>query len=140
MIQGLWDRKVEAIINVKLGNSDMDSYKYEPMAALLDRWETIKKDKHGKHCINQRKHFSPFVVSVDRMLGREALAVLAQLSQTMAEKRDEPHSARMGVNKRSNFNRGREILLTYYPRSSTPQSGSLSRRGLGSRAPRIIRE
>ena len=57
MIQGLWYRQADAIIDVKLGESDTDSYKYEPMAAILDWWETIKKDKHGKHYHNQRKLF-----------------------------------------------------------------------------------
>ena len=90
MIRGLWDRQAEAIIDVKLGDADADSYKYEPTAALLAWWETIKKDKHGKHCHDQRKHFSPFVLSVDGMLGREALVVLANLNQIMAAKMDEP--------------------------------------------------
>ena len=61
MIRGLWDLQVESIIDVKLGNADTDSYKYEPMAALLDWWETINKYKHGKYCNDQNKHFSPFV-------------------------------------------------------------------------------
>ena len=52
MVQGLWDRQIEAIIDVKIGDADADSYKYEPMASLLARWETIKKDKHSKHCHN----------------------------------------------------------------------------------------
>ena len=60
MIQGLWDLQVEAIIDGKLGDSDVDSYKYEPTAALLARCETFKKYKHGKHYHNQRKQFSPF--------------------------------------------------------------------------------
>ena len=38
MIQGLWDRKVKAIIDVKIGNANADSYKYEPIIALLARW------------------------------------------------------------------------------------------------------
>ena len=50
------------------------------MAALLYRWGKINKDKDGKHYHNQRKHFSPFFLSVDEMLGREALVVLYQLS------------------------------------------------------------
>ena len=29
MIQGLWDIQVEAIIDVKIGDADADSYKYE---------------------------------------------------------------------------------------------------------------
>ena len=38
MVQGLWDRQVDATIYVKLGDTDADSYKYEPMAALLAWW------------------------------------------------------------------------------------------------------
>ena len=78
MVRGLWDSQVDAIIDVKLGDAAADSYKYEPMTALMSRWGTIKKDKHGKHCHDQRKHFLPFVLSVNGILGREALVVLLQ--------------------------------------------------------------
>ena len=80
MIQGLWYRQVKAIIDVQLGNYDAYSYKYEPMAALLYQWETTNKDKQGNHCNDQQKHFSLFVLSVDVMLGREALVLLVKLS------------------------------------------------------------
>ena len=92
MVQGLWDHKVNTIIDVNLGDSDADLYKYEPTTALLARWETIKKDKHVKHCHNRQKHFSPFFLSVDGMLGREALVILSQLSRFMEKKREEPLS------------------------------------------------
>ena len=87
IIQGLWVSKVDAIIGVKLGDADADNYKYKLMTALLDRWEIIKKDKHSKHCNDQQKHFLQFFLSVDRMLGREALVFLYQLSRVMEEKR-----------------------------------------------------
>ena len=58
------------------------------MDNLLDRWEKTNKYKHGKHCHEKRKHFSPFVISVDGMLGKEALVVLANLSRLTAEKMD----------------------------------------------------
>ena len=80
MIQDLWDCQVNAIIDVKIGDADADTYKYEPTASNLARWEKIRKDKHDKHCHNQRKHFSPFVLLVERMLGSEDLVVLYQLS------------------------------------------------------------
>ena len=99
MVRGLWGQQDDAIIDVKLGNADADSYKYETMTALLALWYTINKDKHGKHCHNQRKMFSLFVFSVDSMLGREDLVVLTQLNQTMAEKMDEPiFHARVWIN------------------------------------------
>ena len=59
MIQSLWDRKANAIIDVKLGDTDADTYKYEPMKALLVTWENIKRYKHGKHCRDQRKKNHP---------------------------------------------------------------------------------
>ena len=70
MLWGLWYWQAYSIIGVNLGDGDVDYYKYEPMAALLDWWEIIKKDKHGEHCHDQRI-FSPFVLYVNGMLGRE---------------------------------------------------------------------
>ena len=58
MVEGLWDRQVDAITDVKIGDADTDSYKYESMAALLARWEIIKKDKRGKHCHDQQKQIA----------------------------------------------------------------------------------
>ena len=89
IIQGLWDWQVDGIIYVKICDADKETYMYEPTAALLARWDKITKYKHSKHCHNKRI-FSPFVISVDGMLGREVLVVLSKLSQVMAEKREEP--------------------------------------------------
>ena len=49
MIRGLWERQTDTIINVKLGDAVAGTYIFQPMAALLDRWDKIKKYKHGKH-------------------------------------------------------------------------------------------
>ena len=43
MILGLWDQQAEAIIDINLGDADVDSYNNYPMSELLDRWETTKK-------------------------------------------------------------------------------------------------
>ena len=92
MIRILQDQQADTIIGVKLGVADTYYYKYKLMAVLLDQCKTINKDKHGKHCQNKRKQFYPFVISVDGMLGREALVVIVQLSQTMAGKMYKPIS------------------------------------------------
>ena len=57
MIRGLWGRKVDFIIDIKLGDADANTYKYKLMTSLLVGWGKIKKDKHSKHCHDQRKHF-----------------------------------------------------------------------------------
>ena len=77
IIRCLWDQQADAIIDVKIGVADTEYYRYEPISTLLDWWETIKEDKHGKHCHNQQICFFIFVLSVDGMLGREDLVVLA---------------------------------------------------------------
>ena len=92
MVRGLWGRQIEAIIDVKLGDTDTNLYKYEPIAALLAKVGNYQKDKHSKNCHDQRKHLPPFVLSMDIILEREALAVLLQLSWFMAERREEPLS------------------------------------------------
>ena len=55
MIWGLWYQQTDAIIDLKCGdaNANVDTYIFEPMAALLDQWEKIKKYNHGKHCQDQ---------------------------------------------------------------------------------------
>ena len=90
VIWGLWYQQDEAIIDVKLRDADTDSYNNEPMAEVMARWETTKKYKHGRHCQDQGKHFSPFVIFVDGMLGRASLVLLAQLSWIVAEKIHKP--------------------------------------------------
>ena len=60
------------------------------MDRILAQWEKQKKDKHNKNCHEQQKQFSTFVLSVDGMLEKEVLVVLASLSRLMAEKMDKP--------------------------------------------------
>ena len=59
------------------------------MGKFLAQWVKIKKDKHGKHCYDQRKHFSPFSLLVAGMMGKDALFVLETMSQLMAAEMDE---------------------------------------------------
>ena len=41
MIRGLWGIQIYAIIDVKLGNADTDTYRYDTMAELLALWEKL---------------------------------------------------------------------------------------------------
>ena len=57
---------------------------------LLAQCDKINKYNHDKHCQKQGKHFSPFIISVDGMLGREYLVVLTNTSQLISLRMDEP--------------------------------------------------
>ena len=54
--------------------------------------EEEKKRKYLQACLEQRRHFAPFVVSADGMLGREAEALLKRLSGKLATKWEQPYS------------------------------------------------
>ena len=91
LIQGLWKSQTDAIIDVRFGDSDADTYRKEPMEKILARREKEKKDKNGNNC--HEKRISPlFVLSLDGMLEKEALVVLTNLIRLMAEKLKKPLS------------------------------------------------
>ena len=54
-------------------------------------------DRNGKHCHKQMKRFSPFFLSVDGVLGREALFVLVNLNKLMEEKTMNPFCTRKAI-------------------------------------------
>ena len=117
--RGLWDRHTNATIKIKIGDAYADTYTFELLVMLLAWWEKMKKDKNGKHCHDQWKQFSQFVLSVYGMLGREALVVLANLIRLMAAKMDEPifHMGDWNNGRIEKF--GCKFLLTNDPLIST---------------------
>ena len=120
IVQGLWYRQVDAIIEVKLGDAVTDTYKYETITALLARWETINKDKHGKHCHDQRKHF--FVIcSLSGRNSREGSPGNSlSIESIHGREKGRTPFASTGVGKWTNCNRRCEVLFTDDSRSSDP--------------------
>ena len=68
----------------------MNTRNLKGMDKLLDFWEKTNKEKHGQACYDKWKYFSLLVLSVDGMMGKEALVVLITLSRLMAAKMDKP--------------------------------------------------
>jgi hypothetical protein len=58
----------------------------------LANHEREKKKKYLEACLGQRRHFTPFVVSTDSLLGREAKILLKKLSALLAAKWEKPYS------------------------------------------------
>ena len=79
-IRGLLESQTEAIVDIIFGDADAYSWKPVIMDKLLAGWEKLKKEKYGQARYNQRRKFSPFVLSVEGMMGKEALVVLATFS------------------------------------------------------------
>jgi hypothetical protein len=59
---------------------------------VLAAHEREKKRKCLEPCLEQRRHFSPFVISTDSLIGKEAQTMLKKLSARLAEKLGKPYS------------------------------------------------
>eukprot|EP00957_Ditylum_brightwellii_P166849 12699567-Ditylum_brightwellii.AAC.1 len=85
MIRHLWKRQTDCILDIYITDTDTESYISHSMESVLAAQEKEKKDKYLQACLEQRRHFLPFVVSDDGMLGHEASMVLKQISWKLDE-------------------------------------------------------
>jgi hypothetical protein len=95
-IRGLWQRQTDCIIDVRVTDTDSKSNLSKDPAKVLEAHEKEKKRKYLAPCIAQRRHFTPFVVSTDGLIGKEAKSVLKALSIKLAEKWEKPYAVVRG--------------------------------------------
>jgi hypothetical protein len=53
---------------------------------VLEAEERLKKKKYLQPCLDQHRHFTPFIVSVDVLIGKEAKTVLKVIAARTATK------------------------------------------------------
>ena len=92
LIRGLWASGTDCIIDVRITDVDAKSNRSKDPMKVLAAHEREKKKKYLEPCLEQRRHFSPFVVSTDGLLGKEAKTLLKKLSAVLAAKWDKPYS------------------------------------------------
>ena len=80
------------MIDVRITDVDAKSNRSKEPDKVSLAHEREKKKKHLGACLEQRRHFSPFVVSADGLLGKEAKILLRKLSAMLAEKWEKPYS------------------------------------------------
>ena len=91
-MRGFWARSTDCIVDVRVTDTDAKSYRNKTPAKVLAMQEEEKKRKYSQACREQRRHFVPFVVSADGLLGKEAKALLTRLAMKIAHKWDRPYS------------------------------------------------
>ena len=75
-----WKHPTDCILDVRITNLDAPfNIHRKPETVHLSR-EREKKKKYLQACLDQRRHFSPFVVSCDGVLGNEAKVVQQNLA------------------------------------------------------------
>jgi hypothetical protein len=77
-------------------DKDAKSYWSRDPHKILATQECEKKKKYLQSCLEQRNHFTPFVISTDGLIGREAGELLKRLSLRLADKWKRPYSVVRG--------------------------------------------
>ena len=71
---------------MRVMNTNAKSYAGKQPEKCLQEAERTKKQIYLEACLQQLRHFSPFVASVDGLLGMEATATLKRLASSLATK------------------------------------------------------
>jgi hypothetical protein len=85
-IRGVWQPQTSALLDIRVVDTDAKSYVARPVQNVLLSAETQKKRKYQDACEHRRATFTPFVTSVDGVLGREAKRFMAHLAERLATK------------------------------------------------------
>jgi hypothetical protein len=72
------------IVDVRVTDTDVNTYRSLPPSKVLEKQEREKK--YLEPCLQARRHFTPFVVSADGLKGREATAFLKRIAAILSEK------------------------------------------------------
>jgi hypothetical protein len=67
-------------------DTDAPIYQMKDPIKVLEAAERLKKKKYLQPCLDQHRHFTPFIVSVDVLIGKEAKTVLKVIAARTATK------------------------------------------------------
>ena len=95
-IRGEWDRQTEALLDIRVVDTDVQSYANRSPMEVLGVAEKEKKMKYSLACEERRGTFTPFCCSVDGLSGHEAETFLKRLGDCLAVKWDKSYSEVMG--------------------------------------------
>jgi hypothetical protein len=83
---GFWERGRTTIFDMRITDTDTQSYRKEDFAKVLEQHKKEKKDKYLQNCLEMRKDFTPMVYSVDGIAVREARTAEKRLATHLAGK------------------------------------------------------
>eukprot|EP00731_Ephydatia_muelleri_P028196 Em0019g1069a len=95
-IRGVWQPQTAALLDVRVVDTDAQSYASRTVDAVLCSAEQEKKRKYSAAVEDRRASFTPFVVSVDGVLGHDAQHLMKRLCDQIAVKWEKSHSEVMG--------------------------------------------
>ena len=91
LICDLWQNGTDSVHDICAVNTDAKSHMTKDPEKCLQEAEMWKKRMYLEAYLQQRRHFSLFVASVDGLLGVEATATLKRLASRLATKWKQPY-------------------------------------------------
>ena len=77
---------MDIIHDIRVVNTDAVSYQSKTPEKCLETSERKKKRNSLTACLNDRRHFTPFITSLDGLLGFEAEATLKCITNCLTQK------------------------------------------------------
>ena len=68
-MRGFWKREIDCIVDAHIYDFNQKYYLTKNPSAVIKLEETEKKQKCLNSCLDQRRHFTPFVVSCEGIMG-----------------------------------------------------------------------
>ena len=96
LIRGFWSRDADCIVDVRICDVNQPSHVSRKTEAGIKSAENKKKKKYLVPCLEQRRHFTPFIVSCEGMKGKETDTFIRRLAQRLSKKWHRPHSRTVG--------------------------------------------
>ena len=85
-IREIWQSQTVALFDIRVIDTDAPSYLHRDVASILSSAEEEKKRKYNDAAEARHASFTPLVVSVDGVLGRELECFIQLLTDKIAQK------------------------------------------------------
>lgn len=97
LVRGFWTQNTDCIIDVRICDVNQPSYLVRKPSSIIKSSENDKKRKYLDACLEQRRHFTPFVVSCEGLFGKEADFFMKRLAKKLADKWKRPYSTTISL-------------------------------------------
>ena len=97
-VRGMWAAQTEALFDIRVMDTDAQSYTSRTVDSVLLSAKNEKKKKYLQAVEARHASFTPFVTSIDGVLGREANSVMKLLATTTKSGKSGRHLHQKALN------------------------------------------
>ena len=95
-MRGVWQPQAEALFDIRVIDTDAQSHAHRSVKAVLATAEKEKKIKYNQASQAHHASFSPFVLTVDGLMAREACFVVQRIARALSTKWSKSYGVVMG--------------------------------------------